>query len=61
MTDRTSLLAHDVENNRQKREELAKAMAEWEAKHGQTVCHAPTVHRAADEGFRREQAYVPDR
>lgn len=38
-----SLLDHDVQAKREERERIARQVAEWVAKHGQPVCHPPTV------------------
>lgn len=38
-----SLSAHDVQSKQSERDRIAKQVAEWVAKHGQPVCHPPTV------------------
>jgi len=39
----TSMLANDVQAKQAERDKLAADVAKWIAKHGQPVCHPPTV------------------
>lgn len=50
-------LKHDVDAKQAERDRIAKQVAEWVAKHGQPVCHPPTV-RAQQKANYNESGFA---